>query len=146
MSKQHVEAIERALAAGPTPGPWHWHEDENMYPVTEDEHRRRFGPPNYNSDGREEHVEAVIQTDSGYYGPDNPTRAYIAAANPEALRAILDRLAELERSNEAMRHQTTNAWLSLVESPPDVMAARKSLAEAVECLPTAPDAADRRNA
>lgn len=80
----------RRLAESATPGPWY--QGSNYSAVTADvpqdvDHKvcRGFKDPEY--DGRYLLCESVVH---------QPTAAYIAAANPTAILALLDRLAEAE--------------------------------------------------
>jgi len=84
----HISRIEAALKDEPTPGPWmHLFGDRIIYTVLEDGCR---GRP----------VAAVdhLGWEGSYFNLN-----YIAACNPVAIRALLDRLKAAEAENEQLR-------------------------------------------
>ena len=64
----------RRLAEAATPGPWEWDDDHGL------RHGRSFG--------------GVLFRCGALYGPDAADAAFIAAANPAAVLALLDVAAE----------------------------------------------------
>lgn len=88
-----IETIRLALDAGPRPGPWEAEQLEE-----------------YNGWWTVADATGDCIDDSGDGGFEKRNAAYIAAANPESLRAILDRMAELERAN---------AWQTIETAPKD---------------------------
>lgn len=96
MTDEQLAELE-ALAEKATEGPWVWYNDDNMYGEGGPRKENRFWP------------EAIIQTDSGYYGPNEKDRAFIAAARTAvpALIAEVERLravaAERAAAVEALR-------------------------------------------
>ncbi|MES3041851.1 MAG: hypothetical protein V4730_11970 [Pseudomonadota bacterium] len=78
-----IKEIEAALAAGPTEGEWHWDENGNMYPSPRDWEGGLY-------------PEAIIQTDGGVYGPDEPTRNYIKTVQPANIREVLQLIERLK--------------------------------------------------
>lgn len=113
-----IRKIEAALAAGPTEGVWQWHSNENMYGCSE---------ADYMALEWEDQHGAIIETDSGFYGPDEPTRAYIAACNPSAIREVLQTLAskdaEIARLRvAASRYEWIRGWGVAVESGGNIYA------------------------
>lgn len=113
------QAIRDALAAGPTPGPWftisrgqYWHEEEAdvLRSDGEDLLQAEFVKP----------VGDVPTTRGQMYMRD---AEYIAACNPEAMRALL---AELDRLRSASRQE---GWQLVPVEPTDDMlkAGRKAI-------------------
>ena len=88
-----------ALAEAATPGPWYWTNHElHSLPLAE-----KF---NHAKASREVPVdstiswlwspEEIIQTDSGYYNPNEADAAYIAAASPDVILNLIHQIRILE--------------------------------------------------
>jgi lipopolysaccharide biosynthesis regulator YciM len=85
-----VRELRKALEAGPTPGPWVTdHANHNLVARDGDvyEYVCEVAPSEFSES---EHDQAREQVDA----------AYIAAASPDRIRRILDRLEAAERANE----------------------------------------------
>ena len=76
----------RRLAEAATPGPWEW-DDNHARPGLR--HGRSFG--------------GVLFRCGALYGPDAADAAFIAAANPAVVLALLDRLAHMREARDAAR-------------------------------------------
>lgn len=81
------EALEKA-----TQGDWHWNEDDNMYPSPRDYTKGLY-------------PEAIIETDSGVYGPREGDREYIVAVQPANIRQLLAALAAQRAEAVRMREE-----------------------------------------
>ena len=76
----------RRLAEAATPGPWEW-DDNHARPGLR--HGRSFG--------------GVLFRCGALYGPDAADAAFIAAANPAAVLALLDHLAHMREARDNAR-------------------------------------------
>lgn len=125
----YIKAIEDALAAGPTPGPWIDDRHEKaVYPWTD------VKAPDHPGRGVVAHVRlsevASFSCTIGKAEQEWVNAAYIAACHPEALRTLLTRLREAEadaaRSREALEEiaradMTTRGFQMLAENALDAM-------------------------
>lgn len=92
------EALRNALSAGPTPGPWSWNT------------RNEIGPRIESDDQSDGMMDAVAYIDSQNA---EPNRAYIAAANPATVSALLDEIDRLRAELQATQ------WLPIETAPKD---------------------------
>ena len=107
-AREALAAIKAALEAGPTDGPW-WGDFASMM---------RNGSPQVveyfvRRDGDDISIAAeIVNPESGL--PSEANAAYIAAANPAALRAIIE---HVERLEAALRqcHYALDRWLDCPE-------------------------------
>ncbi len=89
MTDDIIKRLREAIAAGPTPGPWVVYDDSN--------------------DGKTNRIEIVAlgKTVARIYRSvpeeDLPNARLIAAASPDNIAALLDRLDKAERENERLR-------------------------------------------
>lgn len=96
-----------ALAA--TPGKRYWHDDGCMYTEPEKE-ERDFG------------INAIINTDGGFYGPIPPDQAFIAACDPDTILKLIAIAEEAERycdTTEEIQHsalrEVIDAYLKRID-------------------------------
>lgn len=91
-TEEHIRALREALEAGPTPGPWF------------DSRSERF-PECYVRAANGQHIAAVPWSTEN----DGANAALIAAAHPEAIRAVLDALEAAQRDRALLYASATNA-------------------------------------
>ena len=84
---QDVKALEEALQAGPTPGPWSWWTSCSFRRLSSEATRR---------DG--DVLHAVVHRDGvGDIVGTEATKDYIAACSPDRIRRLLDYINRLEQ-------------------------------------------------
>ena len=81
MTPVDLDAVRR-LADAATPGPWTWNDCQEML-------------------GHGDAPDAIIETDSGCYGPEDYDRAFIAASRT-LVPAMADEIAELRDASDAI--------------------------------------------
>lgn len=103
MSDDIIKRLLDALAAGPTPGPW-----EHIAKLSASESHRGFTVGVRNG-WKLADVRPIDE--DGVEGSANA--AFIAACHPEAMRALLDRLAEREAECDRLREDAARLdWLA----------------------------------
>ena len=111
MTDDIIKRLREAIAAGPTPGPWF--------------HAYDFGQIGSVENAAGHVILQAQQTAPGREDVDrrNKTAAYIAAASPDNIAALLDRLDKAERERERLREFERSAALTLpgvyYMDPPD---------------------------
>ena len=98
----------RRLAEAATPGPWEW-DDNHARPGLR--HGRSFG--------------GVLFRCGALYGPDAADAAFIAAANPAVVLALLDRLAHMTEARDNARAEVERL-AAVVEAVREYAAARQA--------------------
>ena len=91
---QDVKALEEALQAGPTPG--EWVRSYRRYPIADTGDYDSFEQVTAHA-GLEQSVILEIHGDDDR---DEPNARFIAAANPDRIRRLLDYIADLERASK----------------------------------------------
>ena len=89
----------RRLAEAATPGPWEW-DDNHARPGLR--HGRSFG--------------GVLFRCGALYGPDAADAAFIAAANPAVVLALLDRLAHMREARDNARGRVAELEARLADT------------------------------
>ena len=93
MSDDIIKRLREAIAAGPAPGPW------------------GIGTPPPNGEQtigtRQGLALAVATTGIGMEAETLANATYIAAASPDNIRALLDRLDTVEQENERLMKENT---------------------------------------
>lgn len=112
-----IKAIEDALAAGPTPGPWYANDARGS---------------RYIETQSDDVIAQVFRDGRRCFAAD---AAYIAACHPEAIRALLDRLREAEAKSAAWESlyrravNQANGLTNYVEDRPELRHAERRLTE-----------------
>lgn len=85
---EHIKALREALEAGPTPGPWKADDCSVELACTQSEYRTmNLG---LTTVGERDEIELAARS--------NADAAYIAAANPAVITALLDKLGEMDEA------------------------------------------------
>lgn len=87
----NLDALE-ALAQAATPGPWYWKDDEMVTDAIGDDEDADWDFKTGSHVG----PTTLIKTDSGQYPPRANNAAFIAAANPATVLALIARLRATE--------------------------------------------------
>ena len=107
--------VREALAAGPTPGPRFRGQSPHSYCVYD---KRCWYAPDGSRHGDTPNLVITVSPDDA-----EADAAYIAAADPETIAALLDRLDKAERERERLREFERSAALTLpgvyYMDPPD---------------------------
>ncbi len=121
-----IKAIRGALAAGPTPGPWHAY----IHPLQPHE-----------LDGRADIVGANRDDDVAENSP-HKNAAYIAACSPDRIARLLDALEQAQKWRGLYRRAVNeaNGLTNYVEDRPELTRAERKLT-AIEAEARAIDAA-----
>ena len=102
-----------------TPGPWIWGDDENLYPrepwlIYAAWRDSPESNPKYNENWIDQ-PQAIVQTDSGVYGPHGDDRGLIEAA-PDMLAALKTAYVALSQTNVMANNPVAGARIEVMDA------------------------------